>query len=32
MNVIQGSMNGENLKIAIVTSEFNGFITEQLLK
>lgn len=32
MNEIQGSMNGENLKIAIVTSEFNGFITEQLLK
>lgn len=32
MNEIQGSMDGKDLSIAIVTAEFNGFITEQLLK
>lgn len=32
MNEIQTTMNGKGLKIAIVTAEFNGFITEQLLK
>lgn len=32
MNELQGNMDGKGLKIAIVTAEFNGFITEQLLK
>lgn len=31
MNELQKTMNGENLKIAIVTAEFNDFITDRLL-
>ena len=31
MNELQKTMNGENLKIAIVTAEFNEFITSRLL-
>ena len=32
MNELQKTMNGENLKIAIVTAEFNDFITSRLLE
>lgn len=32
MNELKKSMNGENLKIAIVTAEFNDFITSRLLE
>src|SRR5699024_1988900 len=32
MNELQKTMNGENLKIAIVTAEFNDFITDRLLE
>ena len=31
MNELQKTMNGENLKIAIVTADFNDFITNRLL-
>lgn len=31
MNELQKTMNGQNLKIAIVTAEFNEFITSRLL-
>ena len=32
MNELKKSMNGENLKIAIVTAEFNDFITSRLFE
>lgn len=31
-NIIQGQLNGNGLKIAIITSRFNQFITEKLLE
>jgi len=32
MNIIEGKLNGNGAKIAVVMSRFNGLITEQLLK
>ncbi len=32
MNVIEGRLAGEGLKIALVVSRFNSFITERLLE
>ncbi len=32
MNIIEGNLYGENLKVAIVVSRFNSFITERLLE
>ena len=31
MNVIDGMMNGEGYKVAVIVTRFNGFITESLL-
>lgn len=32
MKIYQGNLNGKNLKIGIIVSRFNGFITEKLLE
>lgn len=32
MNLFEGDLNGEGLKVAIITSRFNSFITERLLE
>ena len=32
MNVLEGNLTGEGLKIALVVSRFNSFITERLLE
>jgi 6,7-dimethyl-8-ribityllumazine synthase len=32
MNLFQGDLNGKGLKVAVITSRFNSFITERLLE
>jgi len=32
MNVYEGKLSGENLKVAIIVSRFNSFVTERLLE